>query len=112
MENMAQYGESLGLSMWMGTVPTSQKLPAVAFNHVADKRTRTVDGKVSGLVDVWNLIVVANNYGSAKSLLDKLNEADNMETAFYETVHITGTQLLVPSEGDSIYRISVDIETT
>ncbi len=112
MENMSKFGESLGLKMWMGTVPASETLPAVSFTHVSDTRDRTIDGEIGGLTDFWSLIVVAKNYSSAKQEADKIRDADNGKSDFYETFHVNGEQLLLPDEGDSIVRIAMDIKTT
>lgn len=112
MENMRDFGDNLGLKMWMGIVPSSETLPAIAFDHVSYKKARTADGSVGGTMDYWRLMVVANSYAEANATAQILRDADNMISAFYRTFHVTGEQLLLPDEGDSIYRIAMDIETT
>lgn len=112
MKNMLEFGESLGLKMWMGTVPVKEKLPAIAYSHVGDDTVRDVHGDITGTIDFWSLIIVANDYNSAKMEYDKLFNADNKDSDFYETFHVTGKQLLIPDEGDSIFRIATDIKTT
>lgn len=112
MENMRDFGDNIGLKMWMGTVPSSEELPAVAFDHVSYAKARTANGEAGGVRNYWRLTVVANDYASAQEEAQKLRDADNMISAFYRTFHVTGEQLLLPDEGDSIYRIAMDIETT
>ena len=61
MKNMLDFGESLGLKMWMGTVPASESLPAVAYSYVGDDVVRDVNGDMTGTFDFWSLIIVAND---------------------------------------------------
>tara|TARA_R110002012_G_scaffold54089_1_gene138705 strand:+ start:583 stop:927 length:345 start_codon:yes stop_codon:yes gene_type:complete len=112
MENMGNFGESLGLNMWMGVVPASEILPAISFVHVSDTRARTQDGSIGGKANFWELIVVANSYASAQQEADKIRNVDNGKSAFYKTFHVNSEQLLLPDEGDSIVRIAMDIKTT
>lgn len=109
----ALLSSALSVKVWPDFIPERKSIPAVAYDHSSDNRSRILNGKSSGVFDNWRITIIGNSRQECDDIKDQilLLEQSALTAGDFQSIMVLSVTDDPVNALDKTYRISIDVRT-